>query len=61
MTHGIDKNLFAKFDQVFSGHYHTKSSHANCHYLGNPYHIYWNDWGDEEGSMSTIRPQRRNS
>ena len=49
MTHGIDKNLFAKFDQVFSGHYHTKSSHANCHYLGNPYHIYWNDWGDERG------------
>lgn len=49
MTHGIDKGLFAKFDQVFSGHYHTKSHHDNCYYLGNPYQIYWNDWGDERG------------
>ncbi len=49
MNHGIDKGLFSKFKQVFSGHYHTKSSHENCHYLGNPYQIYWNDWGDERG------------
>lgn len=49
MNHGIDKSLFKKFRQVFSGHYHTKSSHENCHYLGNPYQIYWNDWGDERG------------
>ena len=49
MNHGIDKRLFSKFKQVFSGHYHTKSSHENCHYLGNPYQIYWNDWGDERG------------
>ena len=49
MNHGIDKGLFSRFKQVFSGHYHTKSSHENCHYLGNPYQIYWNDWGDERG------------
>jgi len=49
MNHGIDKGLFSKFKQVFSGHYHTKSSHENCHYLGNPYQIYWNDWGDDRG------------
>ena len=59
MNHGIDKGLFSKFKQVFSGHYHTKSSHENCHYLGNPYQIYWNDWGDERGfhqyDTSTIK------
>lgn len=49
MENGMDRTLFDKFDRVFSGHYHMKSSKANVTYLGNPYQLYWNDYGCKRG------------
>ena len=49
MDKGIDMSIFKKFKKVFSGHYHTKSNKDNCYYLGNPYQLYWNDYGQKRG------------
>ena len=46
---GISKDLFKKFEFVFSGHYHTRSNDGQVYYLGNPYQMYWNDAGDIRG------------
>jgi len=46
---GMDGSVFSKFKQVFSGHYHHKSSRGNITYLGNPYQMFWNDYKDERG------------
>jgi len=46
---GRDKSTFDKFDKVFSGHYHTRSDDGKIYYLGNPYQLYWNDYGDTRG------------
>ena len=45
MQTGTDMYIFQKFKKVFSGHYHTKSNMDNCYYLGNPYQLYWSDYG----------------
>ena len=49
MEHGTNTDPFAKFDRVYSGHFHTRSSQNNIHYLGSPYEMYWNDWNDTRG------------
>ena len=49
MDHGIDTKAFEKFDKVLSGHYHSKSTKGNVHYLGNPYELYWNDYQSRRG------------
>ena len=49
MEHGLDSKLFEKFDHVFSGHYHTRSSDGRISYLGNPYEMYWTDVNDTRG------------
>ena len=46
MEHGMDSNVFDKFDKVYSGHYHMRSNKDNIFYLGNPYEMYWNDVND---------------
>ena len=48
MEHGMDANVFDKFDRVFTGHYHMRSNQGNVYYLGNPYEMYWNDVNDRE-------------
>ena len=49
MNTGTEMTMFKKFKKVFSGHYHTKSNKDNCYYLGNPYQLYWNDYGQKRG------------
>ena len=49
MLNGMDKSIFKKFKRVFSGHYHMKSKKDNITYLGNPYQLYWNDYGCKRG------------
>ena len=46
---GLHKDLFKKFDMVFSGHYHHKSDDGQIYYLGNPYELTWNDAYDPRG------------
>ena len=46
---GRDKNIFNKFDRVFSGHYHTRNNDGKIFYLGNPYQLYWTDYNDKRG------------
>ena len=49
MEHGEDPTRYEKFDLVCSGHYHMKSRIGNVNYLGNPYQLYWNDYGHDRG------------
>lgn len=46
---GLNKDLFKKFDLVFSGHYHHRSDNGQIYYLGNPYELTWADYNDPRG------------
>jgi DNA repair exonuclease SbcCD nuclease subunit len=46
---GLSKDLFEKFDLVFSGHYHHRSDDGHIYYLGNPYELTWQDYNDPRG------------
>lgn len=47
--HGMDKDIFQKFDVVCSGHFHHKSSIGGIHYLGSSGQFTWSDYGDARG------------
>tara|TARA_B100001094_G_scaffold144481_1_gene139986 strand:+ start:2109 stop:3143 length:1035 start_codon:yes stop_codon:yes gene_type:complete len=49
METGMDVSIFNKFDKVYSGHFHTRSTDGKIYYLGNPYEMYWNDVNDTRG------------
>ena len=49
METGMDVDVFDKFDVVYSGHFHTRSTNGKIHYLGNPYEMFWNDVNDTRG------------
>ena len=49
MENGMDTSVFDKFDIVYSGHFHTRSTDGKIYYLGNPYEMYWNDVNDTRG------------
>ena len=46
---GLSKEIFNKFDMVFSGHYHHRSDDGHIYYLGNPYELTWQDYNDPRG------------
>lgn len=46
---GISPDSFKRFDTVFSGHYHHRSTKGNITYLGTPYELTWQDYGDPKG------------
>jgi DNA repair exonuclease SbcCD nuclease subunit len=46
---GLSKNIFKRYKSVWSGHFHTRSSSGNIHYLGTPYQNVWNDFSDQKG------------
>lgn len=45
-THGMDPNVFKRFEMVMTGHFHTKSRQGNVHYLGSQMEFTWADAGD---------------
>lgn len=44
--HSLSLSDFSRFDKVLSGHFHLKGSYGNIEYIGNPYHMNFNDGGD---------------
>lgn len=46
VSHGMSAELFKRFESVYSGHYHTKSSKNNVTYLGTQFELSWSDAGD---------------
>ena len=45
-THGMSPSIFSKFEQVWSGHFHTKSTRGNISYLGSQMEFTWADCND---------------
>jgi DNA repair exonuclease SbcCD nuclease subunit len=46
---GLSKDMFNKYEQVWSGHYHTRSKQENITYVGTPYEMTWQDYADPKG------------
>lgn len=46
---GISPEIFKKYDFVFSGHYHHRSSNGNITYVGTPMEHTWADFDDPRG------------
>tara|TARA_Y100000389_G_scaffold188296_1_gene210697 strand:- start:3894 stop:4955 length:1062 start_codon:yes stop_codon:yes gene_type:complete len=46
--HGLDRNIFKRFEKVLSGHFHTKSTKDNIEYLGSQLEFFWNDAHDNK-------------
>ena len=44
--HGMSADVFSRFEQVLSGHFHTKSHKDNVHYLGSQMEFSWADVDD---------------
>lgn len=46
---GLSPSVFARYEAVLSGHFHTRSQNGNITYVGTPYEITWQDAGDPRG------------
>ena len=47
-TDCLDRSVVSKYRQVFSGHYHLSSEKGKIVYVGTPYELSWNDYGDRK-------------
>ena len=45
-SHGMGTEIFQRYEAVYSGHYHTKSTQENVTYLGTQFELTWSDAGD---------------
>lgn len=48
ISHGYDASIVQNYEMVLSGHFHTKSSRGNIHYLGTQFETTWSDCGDQK-------------
>jgi len=46
---GIDPKEFELYDAVITGHFHKRSRKGNIHYIGNPFWLKWDEYGDPRG------------
>ncbi len=46
---GLDRQIFDRYDMVFSGHFHHRSSDGRIVYLGSQYQMTWADYSDIKG------------
>ena len=46
---GMDPNLFNRYEQVYSGHFHCRQEKDNIYYLGTQYQITFADLNDTKG------------
>ena len=46
---GMNPDIFKRYSAVYTGHFHCRHSRDNVHYLGCPYQITMNDYGDKKG------------
>lgn len=46
--HGMNHEIFSKFEMVLTGHFHTKSKKDNIHYLGSQLEFFWSDANDDK-------------
>jgi DNA repair exonuclease SbcCD nuclease subunit len=46
---GMQTDFLRKFENVFTGHFHEKSSRNNIKYLGAPYQMTWSDYNRRRG------------
>lgn len=47
--HGLEKSVFKRFEQVYSGHFHKKSDDGQIYYLGTQYEMTWSDYNCQKG------------
>jgi hypothetical protein len=46
---GMSDSVLQKFEMVLSGHFHTKTTNSNIHYLGTQYQITFSDLNQKKG------------
>ncbi|HIC84106.1 MAG TPA: hypothetical protein EYO93_01800 [Nitrososphaerales archaeon] len=46
---GLDREIFKRYERVYSGHYHLQQDDGHIRYLGAPYEINWSDYMTKKG------------
>ena len=46
---GISRDIFKRYERVFSGHFHQQQDDGQIRYLGAPYEITWSDYNTAKG------------